>query len=424
VTPRRRVVVTGLGIVSPLGNDVNHFWQALCAGRSGISRLPPPMAALPAAIGAQAIVRGANPDDTPAIAYARAAARAAARTACIGPRTLDSRRLGIAIGANFRGPDLPAIARLVRRLPADGGADLARALEDIAAQPSDARVLPDVLAHLPACRVASDLRARGPWASPVGACAAGTIAVIRGVRCIEDGRADVVVAGGSGANLDPLTFTGYQALGILASATLPPEQASRPFDRRSSGQVLGDGAAMLVLESRDHALRRGVRALAEVAGWGCSTEARPFSTPDPRGDGAARAMRRALDHAALSPCGVDWVCANAVSRPEVDGAELAALEAVFGGRPTPVPVSAPKSMLGNTVAASGPLQLVAAALALRDQLIPPTANLDEPPPTTAVDFAAPRARAQRVRTVMSNTFAFGGQNAVVILRATDAERAA
>lgn len=412
---RRRVVVTGLGVVSPLGDDVETFWRALRDGRSGITALGGDLAALPAAIGG--VVASPPAADAaaeaPGVRYALTAAVAAAAGARLDEGTLDRRRIGVALGANFRGPDVHALCRLAGRLPAGGAPDAVARLEPA---PGDERVLTGVLAHLAACRVALRLDARGPFASPVGACAAGTLAVLSAARAVAEGRADVMVAGGSGANLDPITIAGYQALGILASGTRPPAESSRPFDRGADGQVLSDGAAVLVLEEHGHALRRGVRPLAELAGFGCSTEARPLAAPDPGGAGAVRAMRRALDDAGLGPADVDWVCANAVSRPEVDAAELAALVTVFGHAHPGVAVSAVKSMLGNAVAASGPLQLAAAVLALHAQVVPPTLNLDEPEPASPLDLTPGRAVARRLRTVLSNTFAFGGQNAVVVVR--------
>jgi 3-oxoacyl-[acyl-carrier-protein] synthase II len=421
---RRRVVVTGMGLVSPLGNDVEEFWAALRSGRSGIARLRGPLASLPARIGGHVDLPAVPPDaDSPAVAYALAAAGGAVRAAALATSSVDRRRLGVAIGANLRTPDVEGLSRILRRLSSTDGdsGDDPSPLRSVA---EDAALARAIFSHPTASRLAQEYGAFGPCSSPAGACAAGSLAVISAARWIEQGYADVMLAGGSGCNLEPLTIVGYYLLGILASGELPPERSSRPFDRRRDGQVLSDGAGVLVVEEREHALRRGVQPLAEIAGWGCSAEARPLSTPDPAGRGAALAIRRALADANLEPADVDYVCAHAVALGDVDVGEINAIKTVFGRWARATAVSSIKSMIGNPVAGGGPIQLIASVLAIRDGTIPPTINLEDPDPACDLDCTPHHSLRRRVRAVVSNTFAFGGQNAAIVLRAPEAAAAA
>ncbi|MFN7974308.1 MAG: beta-ketoacyl-[acyl-carrier-protein] synthase family protein [Acidobacteriota bacterium] len=399
---RHRVAVTGTGVVAPIGSSVAAFETALFSGRSGVGPITLfDPASLPVRIAAEVKERF----DAPAprdrkIGFALEAARQAMAAACLpGSRPLGQGGLSIGLGLEVL------------------------AMEDLSAMRSGAPPRPALLSdRLTFLQTPSDLsvpllcREHGLAAPPrahVSACAAGTDAVGGAFRAIAQGRSRWMLAGGTDSMIHPLGVAGFAKLGALSTWNGRPEAASRPFDRRRSGFVLGEGAGMLVLERRDDALARGATVLAEIEGYGSSFDAHGISEPHPEGRGAAQAMARALADAGLSSDDVDAVNAHGTGTPKNDPIETLAIRRVFGGRR--VPVSATKSMIGHLVSAAGAVEAIAAIACLRAGRLHPTINLDDPDPACDLDHVRGASRPHPVRRILSTSFAFGGQNAAIVI---------
>lgn len=425
----RRVVVTGLGAVTPVGNDVGTTWAALRAGRSGVapiasfdaSGLPVRFAAevkgfdpLPYVPNRKALkIMGKN------VQFALAAARQALADALGGAPVPDPDRAGVVMGAGIVNAHLPEIVEAIRESSPDGSFDMRRFGSDGAR-----RLFPlTLLRHLPnmaAAHVAIAHGLKGPNNTIVTACASGLQAVGEAFRIVARGDADLVVAGGTDSRIEPLGMIGYILLGALSTRNDEPARASRPFDRGRDGFVVGEGAACLVLEPFEAARARGATILAEVVGYGASSDAYRPTDPEPEGAGAVRAMRAALSDAGLAPGEIDHVNAHGTSTQMNDRAEAAAYRTVFGDRLDRLTVTSIKSEIGHLGAAAGAAECLAAVLTLRDRAAPPTINLDDPDPACVLPVVAGAERPlPDVRTVMKNSFGFGGQNATVILRRPD-----
>jgi 3-oxoacyl-[acyl-carrier-protein] synthase II len=276
-----------------------------------------------------------------------------------------------------------------------------------------------LLKHLPnmvAAHISIIHEAQGPNNTIVTACSASTQAVGEAARIIERGDADVILAGGADSRIDPLSLVAYSLLGAVTTADRPPEELSRPYDRKRDGFVLGEGAACLVLESEEHAKARGASIYAEVAGYGSSFDAYAVTSPEPEGRGAIQAMKAALRDAKVGPDDVDYISAHGTSTVLNDRMETIAVKKLFGDRAAKVPMSSIKSMIGHLIGAAGAIEAVTSVLAIRDGVVPPTINLTDPDPECDLDYVPNEAREAKVRTVLSNSFGFGGQNAALVLR--------
>ncbi len=420
----RRVVVTGLGIVSPLGCDLGTFWDRLVAGRSGIRRLPAELVPdVEAKVGGSVPARSEDPagfDEAAVVVakdrkkmdrfilFALEAARQALNQAGWKPASDDeSGRTATVIGSGIGG--FPAIADAVRTVDNRG----ARRLSPF--------VVPSFLANLAAGQVSIRHNLTGPIGAPVTACAAGVQAIGDAMRLIRAGEADVAVCGGAEACIDRVSLGGFAAArGLSTAYNDEPARASRPFDQDRDGFVMGEGAGILVIEALEHAEARGAEPLAEILGYGTSADAFHMAASPPDGAGAQRAMRRALAMSGLPPDAIGYVNAHATSTQVGDASELAALRAIFGmraGAGGPA-ISSTKSATGHLLGAAGGLEAVISILALRSGVLPPTLNLERPDAGSAgLDLIGTEARRSAIEHVLSNGFGFGGVNASLIFGA-------
>ncbi len=414
----RRVVVTGRGAVTPLGNDAVTTWQNLAAGRSGIGMLSTfDTDGFPVRIGGQ--VRGFHPDERiPAAIRWRHLSRAgrfgvaaaaeaiqAARVPVGGP---PRERRGVAVGASVGRPDLQLLVDTGQLRMTTGNRQL------FLRQPPH-RTLEDSR-NLPASAMAGMLRATGPMIGVSTACSGSGHAIGEAFRAIQDGDADLMLAGGYDSLTTWLDVLGFSLLGALASEyNDDPQRASRPFDARRSGFVLGEGAVDIVLEELEHARERGAEVLAEILGYGSTLNAWRITDSPPDGSGAIQAMENALLDAATETADIDYIVAHGTSTPGNDVSETTAIKKVFGDHAYQLMVSAPKSMAGHLTSAAAGLNMIAAIGAIQHSIVPPTVNLDTPDHGLDLDYVPNNARRAQVRTAMVNAFAFGGTNTVLIV---------
>jgi 3-oxoacyl-[acyl-carrier-protein] synthase II len=398
---RRRVVITGAGIVSPIGAGVAAFWDALCDGRTGAGRVDlegvGEINAFPVTEGEDARERFGVKDARRMDRSGRLAAVAAALAIDdAGPLGLDAERVGISIGSVHGGAEtlLEAHRTFLERGP-DRVTPLA---------------IPSSLANHPCAAAARALALRGPSAAPATACAAGADAIGTAVSLIREGRAEAMVAGGADAPISPLVIAGYIKVGALSTEDAPAEKASRPFDRARHGFVMGEGAGVVLLEERERALARGARIYAELAGYGTTCDADHPTDPDATGAGPARAMRIALDDAGLTAGDVGYVNAHATSTIAGDVAEARALQRAGLGEAA---VSSTKSAHGHALGGAGGVEAVATLMAFARDTLPATLNLDDPDPEAPFDHVL-EPRAARVSAALSNSFGFGGHNACLV----------
>lgn len=417
----RRVVVTGMGLVSPLGSGVEAVWARLLAGRSGLRSLPDDVVAdLPAKVGgavptlAEDAEAGFDPDRaTPPkeqkkmdrfILFAMEAARQAIEQAGWQAQTADAQeRTATIIGSGVGG--FGAIADAVRTTDSRGP----RRLSPF--------TIPSFLVNLAAGHVSIQHGFKGPLGAPVTACAAGVQAIGDAARLIRCGEADIAVCGGAEAAIDRVSLAGFAAARALSSGfNDTPERASRPFDRDRDGFVMGEGAGLLVIESLEHALARGAQPLAELVGYGTSADAYHLTAGPEDGSGARRAMSLALAQAGIAVAQVQHLNAHATSTPVGDLGELAAIKSLFG-TDNKIAVTSTKSATGHLLGAAGGIEAIFTLLAIRDQIVPATLNLDNPDPAAqGVDIVHGQARPMAIEYALSNGFGFGGVNASVLFK--------
>lgn len=408
---KRRVVITGIGVISPLGLDAPATWAAILDGRSGIGPITKfDASALTSRIAGE--VRGFDPDRyiegkevkkmDSFIHYAIAATREALADAALTIGADNAESVGVYIGSGIGG--LPILERTHLQVLERGPRKISPFF------------IPAMILNLASGQVSIVFGAKGPNLALATACATGTHAVGESFRLIEDGYADVMITGGTEASVCSLAVGGFCAMKALSTRNDDPERASRPFDAERDGFVMGEGAGILVLEDRDSALARGAKIYAEVVGYGMTGDAYHISAPSPDGEGAVRAMRMALRKAGMRPEEVDHINAHGTSTPAGDRIEVAAIKAVFGDHAPKIAVSSTKSMTGHLLGAAGGIETAFAALALRDGRVPPTVNQFVPDPECDLDFVANRSRAMTVRAALSNSFGFGGTNATILLR--------
>ncbi|MEV0263617.1 beta-ketoacyl-[acyl-carrier-protein] synthase family protein [Streptomyces sp. NPDC050617] len=410
----REVIVTGLGAAGPVGGDAPAMWKGLLAGVGGVRRVEAAWAeGLPVRIAAPAAVEPAERlavHETRRLSRVQQLALLAAREAWADAGT----------------PDPPPERFAVAVASGGGGVGDLLGQYDVLRERGWQRVspltLPMYMANGPAAWIALEFGAAAELHAPAAACASGADALARGRELIRSGQADVVLAGGADAMIHPVIVAGFAAMRALSRRNDDPEGACRPFDAGRDGFVLGEGAAVMVLESAGHAARRGARGYAELAGAGRSADAYHIANPDPSGAGAVRAMRRALADAGAEPGEVAHVNAHATGTPMGDAVEAAALCEVLGPSLGGASVTATKSLTGHLLGAGGALEAVITALTLHHGMAPPTVNLDEPDPAVAEDVVravvtgGPGALAGGALAALSNSFAFGGQNVSLLLR--------
>lgn len=409
---RNRVVITGLGAVTPIGNEVSTFWNNLISGVSGIDYVTAfDTSEYTTRIAGE--VKNFNPEDymdrkeakrvDRFIQFAIAATKQALAQADLDISKMDATRAGVYIGSGI------------------GGLATLEENHKILLEKGPRRVspfmVPMMIANMASGLVSIEIGAKGPNSSVVSACATGTHAIGDAAEIIRRGRADVMIAGGSEATIRPLAFAGFGNMKALSTRNDEPQKASRPFDLNRDGFVMGEGAGILVLESLEHAKKRGATILAEVAGYGMSGDAYHLTAPAPEGEGAARAMKEALLDAALDPTEVDYINAHGTSTDYNDKFETLAIKSVFGDYAYKVAISSTKSMTGHLLGAAGGVEAIACVLAIREGIIPPTINYETPDPDCDLDYVPNEARKANVRVALSNSLGFGGHNATIILKA-------
>jgi len=425
---KRRVVITGIGLVTPLGWGREVSWKRILEGRSGAGRITafdvtPDYACQVACEvprvdgrgGGGPDVEGAfDPDQVMSakdrrrvddfILYAIAAADEAVKDSGWDPQTDEEReRTGVIIGSGIGG--LGTIAETSIELHEKGPRRVSPFF------------IPSALINLASGQVSIRHGFKGPNHSVVTACATGAHAIGDASRLIQYGDADVMVAGGAEASVVPVGIAGFIACRALATAfNDAPEKASRPWDAARDGFVMGEGSGILVLEEYEHAKRRGAKIYAEVIGYGLSGDAYHITAPAPDGDGGFRAMKAALGHAGVGPEAIDYINAHGTSTPMGDELELKAVERLLGQHATKVVMSSTKSEIGHLLGAAGAVEAAFTALAIRDQVAPPTINLDNPSVETPLDLAPYKAKPMKIRTALSNSFGFGGTNAALVLQ--------
>ncbi len=408
---QRRVVITGMGVISCLGQTVSEFWENLVAGRSGIGHITLcDTTGYPTTIAGE--VKNWNPEayierrEARRMArfsqFAVAAAKQAIAQAGLDLEREDRTRIGVILGNGNGG--YPNIDEAMRTIVEKGGMRV------------DPFFLPKSLPNMAAAQIALQLGLKGYNSTVVTACAAGTQAIGDAMEVLRRGHMQVMLTGGTEAGISQLGLAAFCVMRAMSTRNDEPERASRPFDKDRDGFVPAEGAAVFVLETLEHALARGARILAEVAGAAATADAYHLVAPCADGEGAARAIRWALEDAGVRPEQVDYINAHGTSTPLNDVAETIAIKAVLGEHAYQVPISSTKSMIGHALGASGALETVAAVKTIETGIIHPTINYETPDPECDLDYVPNVARRADVRVVLKNSFGFGGQNACLVLR--------
>ena len=416
--PARRAVVTGLGAVTPIGNTAPAYWEGLLAGRSGVSAITQfdP-------VGLDVRIAAEVKDFDPSVSMDRKMARRMSRFIHLAMAAADEAVKDAGIDFSTWEPEQRDRVAVVVNT---GGGGLEQILEGtrVLAEKGPGQVspfaIPALSGSMAACQVSMKYHITGPVICQVAACASSVISFIDGMRMIQLGEVDVALVGGSEGSLLPIAFAALGNMGALSRRNDDPTHASRPFDRDRDGFVFGEGAGIVVLESMEHALARGANILCEVIGGGMTADAFHISAPEPTGRGASAAMTKALRNAEVAPDEIDYIVAHGTSTPLNDVTETRAIKSAFGAHAYKVAISSPKSMVGHLLGAAGVASGLAAIGAIREGIIPPTANLENQDPECDLDYVPNVARKARVDTAIINGFGFGGQNAVVVFRRFEA----
>ncbi|MFS8523603.1 MAG: beta-ketoacyl-ACP synthase II [Limnochordales bacterium] len=408
---KSRVVVTGVGVVSPFGAGADKLWEALIAGRSGVG----PITRFDASEFATRFA--AEVKDFDAVQFmdakdarrldrfaqfAWAAARMALEDAGLDVTKVDGERMGVLIGSGIGG--IEVLENQVRVLAERGPSRVSPFLVPM--------MIPDMASGY----VSIQTGAKAHNACTVTACASGANSIGDAARIIQRGEADIMITGGSEASVTRVALAGFCAARALSTRNEDPQRASRPFDAQRDGFVLGEGAGILILESEEHARARGAHIYGEVAGYGATGDAYHITQPAPEGDGAYRAMKRAMEDAGVGPEDIDYINAHGTSTEYNDYFETVAIKRALGEAAYRVPVSSTKSMTGHQLGAAGAVEAIVALLAMQHGVIPPTINYEHPDPRCDLDYVPNEKRAAEVNVAMSNSFGFGGHNAVLIFR--------
>ena len=406
----RRVVVTGIGVTSPVGNDIDTFWSSLCSGKSGIDLITSfDTTDYPCKIAAEVKDIDFNEYVDPkevkrtdrAILLGIVAADKAVKNSGLDLDSIDLDRVGTVIGSGIGGlSTLEAEhTKLVQRGPGRVSPFL----------------IPMMIPDMSSGRISMSYGFKGPNYAVVSACASAAHSIGDAFMLIKCGLADVVIAGGTEAVITPLSFAGFCSMKALSTRNENPQKASSPFDIKRDGFVMGEGAGIVILESLEHALARKAHIHAEMLGYGATGDAHHLSAPAPEGAGAQGAMKMALRSANLQPSDIDYINAHGTSTPLNDKYESCAISKVFGETIEKVAISSTKSMTGHLLGASGGIEFIASILAIRDQIIPPTINYEDPDPECNLKYTPNTAVKRSVRYVLSNSFGFGGHNACLAL---------
>lgn len=408
---KKRVVVTGIGLITPLGLDFEKSWQALCKGYSGVDKItlfdPKDQTTQIAAE-----VKDFNPSDwieqkeikkmDRFIHFAVSASQMAMDDSGLKINGGNADSTGVIVGSGMGG--MAAVEHYHSVLMEKGPKRISPFF------------IPMTIINLASGQISIRFGAKGPNSAPVTACAAGTHAIGEAFRLIQRGDADAMITGGTEAVITPLAIGGFCSMKALSTRNHEPHKASRPFDRDRDGFVMGEGAGILILESLESALIRDARIYAEIIGFGMSGDAYHISSPSPDGEGAARCMAMALRDSGIGPSDVDYINAHGTSTKYGDELETKAIKTVFGGHAYRLKVSSTKSMTGHLLGAAGGVEAVISILAIHRGIIPPTINLENPDPECDLDYVPNKAIEARIDTAMSNSFGFGGTNACVIFK--------
>ena len=403
--------MTGTGLVTPLGTGTEKTWRNLCDGKSGISQITR-FDTSDFAVKIAAEVKDFSPEDfiepklakhlDPFVQYAVAAAGMAIKESGLTIDESNATRVGVFTGNGI------------------GGLSTIEKYHQILMERGPRRItpffIPMVISNLSAGQISIINGAKGPNLSVTTACAAGTHAVGEAFRSISRGDCDMAITGGSESTICSLAVGGFNSMKALSRNNENPEKASRPFDKDRNGFVISEGAGMLVLEELEHAQKRGAHILAEVVGFGLSGDGHHMAAPPEDGDGAVRCMQMALDDAGLAPEDIDYINAHGTSTPLNDVVETRAIKTVFGEHAYKLAISSTKSMIGHMLGGAGGVESVFLALSIRDQIIPPTINLENPDPECDLDYVPNKARETVIKAAISNSFGFGGTNAVIAMK--------
>lgn len=407
----KRAVITGLGVISPVGSNLDDFWTNLIQGKSGIDWVTRfDVSTLPTKVAGE--VRDFEPTDwldkkesrrmDRFAQFAVAAAKMAVKDSGLDLEKLNKEQAGVVLGCGI------------------GGVITFEEQKEVLMSKGPGRVSPffvtNLISNMAAGHISINFGLQGPSLTVVTACASATNAIGEALRIIQRGEADVVLCGGTEAPLTELAFAGFCTIKAMSNETETPAEACRPFDKRRSGFVMSEGAGILVLESLEHAQARGAHIYAELAGYGSSSDAYHITAPVPGGRGAMKAMSKAIKDAGLTPDQIDYINAHGTGTDANDTPETAAIKEVFGPAAYKVPVSSTKSMTGHLMGAAGAIEAIVCALAIERGAIPPTINYGEPDPECDLDYVPNIARNLEVNVAMSNTFGFGGHNATIVLR--------
>ena len=409
----RRVVITGIGVVSPMGSDLPTFWGNLTEGRSGITRFESFDST-----GYDCLIAGEVKNfDAPAwfktpkdarradrfAQFAMAGAKLALADSGVDPEKTDRDRFGVIIGSGIGG--LFSMETESRKMFEKGPSKISPF------------TIAMMISNMASGLVSMEYGLTGPNMAIVTACATANNSIGEAWRIIKFGDADAFIAGGAEATITPLGIAGFASMRALSTRNDAPEQASRPFDKDRDGFVMGEGAGIVILEELEHAKARGARIYCELVGYGATADAYHMTAPRPEGEGASRCMQMAMKHAKVTPAEIDYINAHGTSTPLGDICETKAIKSALGADAYKVPVSSTKSMTGHLLGAAGGIELAACALAIRDGIIPPTINLDNPDPECDLDYVPNVARETKVKVALSNSFGFGGHNSSVVIRA-------
>ncbi|MGC7870453.1 beta-ketoacyl-ACP synthase II [Desulfosporosinus sp. SYSU MS00001] len=408
---KHRAVITGMGVISPVGNQLEEFWNNLVVGKSGIGLLTRfDTSNLSTKVAGE--VKNFEPTDwidkkesrhmDRFAQFAIAAAKLAVKDSGLDFENVNKERAGAVMGCGI------------------GGVITFEEQKEVLMNRGSNRIspffVPMLIGNMAAGHLSIEFGLKGSSMTIVTACASSTNAVGEALRLIQRGDADVILCGGTEAPLTALAYAGFCSMKAMSTEKENPEQACRPFDKRRSGFVMGEGAGVLVLESLEHAKARGARIYAELAGYGSTSDAYHITTPVPGGAGAARAMQMAIDDAGLNVNEVDYINAHGTGTGPNDSTETAAIKTVFGDAATKLAISSTKSMTGHLMGAAGAIEAIISTLTIDRGIIPPTANYGEPDPECDLDYVPNQARHQEVKVSMSNSLGFGGHNATIVLK--------
>jgi 3-oxoacyl-[acyl-carrier-protein] synthase II len=407
----RRVVVTGVGVISALGTGVVKNWDALTKGKSGIDLITKfDASGFPTRIAGE--VKDFNADDyiPPKearkmdlfIQYALAAAEEAMQDSGLQITEENAERVGVLVGAGLGG--LPSIEKYHEALLNGGYKKISPFF------------IPMLIINLAPGQISMRFGAKGPNLSSVSACATGTHSIGDAYHMIRRGDADAMIAGGTESTITALGVGGFNVMRALSTRNDDPQAASRPFEKNRDGFIMAEGAGIVIMEEYESAKNRGARIYGEVAGYGLTADAHHLTAPAPGGEGAARCMKMALDNAKTAPGDVDYINAHGTSTPFNDLYETMAIKTVFGGHADKLMVSSTKSMTGHALGAAGGIEAVYSLLAMQNGVVPPTINYEEPDPECELDYVPNTARQAEIRVVMSNSFGFGGTNASLLFK--------